>query len=60
MFAFSLVSTDGQPLHDPKYVRLLAVYQELYEDGSSIAIEIPLRDCTEEDFAKFYPIEEES
>ena len=47
-------------MHDPKYVRMIAFYTVVSEDGDSNHKEIPFRDCTEEDFAKFNPIEDEN
>ena len=60
MFAFSMVDAEGQLINDPKYVKLVAYLQTISESGVKENKEIPFRDCTEEDLAKFYPIEEES
>ena len=58
MFAFSMVDAEGKLLNDPRYVRLIALYSTLSENGERINKELPFHDCKEEDWAKFYPIEE--
>ena len=49
MFAVSFIGYDGKPRYDPKYVRLIARYEK-----SGEYTDIPLDDCTEDDWAKFY------
>lgn len=59
-FAISIVGKDGQPKYDPRYVRLLAQYHEKNADGSQEFIDLPLHDCTEEDFAEFHTLDADS
>ena len=45
---------DGKPKYDSRYVRMMAINDEKTEDGSWNFIDSPLRDCTDEDWAKLY------
>ena len=53
---------DGKTRYDPRYVRLIAFYE--YRDKARNMkreqIDIPLHDCTDEDWAHFYPPDEKS
>jgi len=60
MFAISMVGMNGKPLYDPKYLRLIARYETKSKDGNWNWTEVPLLDCTEEDWAKFYPLDDQS
>ena len=37
---------DGMPKFDPKYVRLIADYTDVDENGNEISIKLPLHTCT--------------
>ena len=53
-FAFSVVGPDGAPRYDSRYVRMMAIYHLKNEDGSQTFLDMPLHDCTKEDFDQFY------
>ena len=48
------------PKFDPKYVRLVADYSDVDENGNSKYIKLPLHTCTEKDWASFYPPDQET
>ena len=45
---------DGKPKHDSRYVRMMALNDEKTEDGSWNFEDRPLRDCTDDDWARLY------
>ena len=45
-----MVGKDGQPKYDSRYLRLVARYEIKTEDGSWKFVDLPLHDCTEEDY----------
>lgn len=49
----------GEILDDPAYFKWFAQFYES-RDGSFKMSEIPMHDCTEEDYANFYPPEKSS
>ena len=51
-FAIALTDYDGKPLYDPKYTRLIVRYETPDE-----FVDVPIRDCTEEDWAEFYELD---
>ena len=58
MMAFGLEDTvTKKSLHDPRYVKWIAYYVE-FVNGERIRTELPVYRCKEEDFERFYPIEE--
>ena len=60
MMAFTLESYfSGETLDDPNYIKWLA-YFRVDKDGVSDAREIPIYPCRDEDYAKFYPVDERS
>ena len=60
MMAFGLEDTvTKKSLDDPKFIKWLAYYVE-FVDGERIRTELPVYKCTDEDFARFYPIEPSS
>ena len=59
-FALSVVGPDGTPKYDSRYVRIMAIYHLKNNDGSQTFIDMPLHDCTEEDFEHFYEPDSET
>ena len=45
---------DGLTKYDPKYVRMIAKYFYLDEQGNNIYENIPVNTCTDNDWAKFH------
>ena len=60
IFAFSAVGTDGVPKYDPRYVRMIARYDTKDEDGNWEFFDMPLHNCTDDDWAQFYDLDTES
>lgn len=58
MMAFSFEDLlTGKPLLDPNYVKFFATVWSVVE-GVQDFKEIPMNDCTEEDYALFWPLDE--
>ena len=45
--------------NDPRFVKWFAMAQ-IFEDGKSTKREVPMNPCTEEDYEKFFPVDERS
>ena len=58
-FAVSVVGKDGQTKYDSRYVRLFAQFDIKNDDGSREFVDLPLHNCTEEDLAQFYDLDDE-
>ena len=60
MMAFTMENYfSGQTLDDPRYVKWVATY-EVVQDGKIDSKELPVYQCSDEDYAKFYPFDERS
>ena len=59
MMAFQAVTWLDGVRNDPYYVKWMATYW-IFENGEYSTRAIPMRDCTESDFEKFYPPTKES
>ena len=44
---------DGQPKYSQKYVKLLAQFHVKNDDGTSTFIDLPFKDCTDDDLDRF-------
>ena len=55
-FAVTIYGEDGQTKYDPRYVKMTAVIRE----NGVLSHFLPLHNCTDEDMAQFYPLEETS
>ena len=58
--AFTVESFDDKKIrHDPKYIKYIArIWNEV--DGVQTFTNVPLHECTQDDFDEFYPIEPNS
>jgi len=45
--------------NDPRYVKWFARYLRII-DGVATAREVPVHPCTDEDYGKFYPVDDRS
>ena len=53
--AISILSADdGLTRYDPKYVRMIAKFFYLDEDGNNVYENIPVRSCTDKEWAKLH------
>ena len=60
MIAFSLEDYNtGETKMNTDYVKFYAMYSDM-KDGKRGTTEVPLHKCTEEDYSRFYPVEQRS
>ena len=51
---------DGTTKYDPKYVRVIGQYFHLNEEGNFIYEDIPMRSCSDDDWARFHTPDKDS
>ena len=49
-----LAADDGLTRYDPKYVRMIAKFFYLDEEGNNIYVNIPVHNCTDKEWARFH------
>ena len=57
MFAFAIEDFYGNTRYNPKFMQWIVTYSFMDSEGNYFMKNYPANDCTDKDFAKFYPAE---